>query len=465
MKRMLSLCLAAILCALCGCAAPAATAPSPTATAASSTAAVSTGTPDAAGSPPAENETPTVTGPLVDESEYVTFKAMRSARPQHPDLNTMPFFVQMCQEHNVGFELEVLSDSNSTEVKNLSLATGDLPDIYLGSLLSVSDIQNNPDFFVAYTDEMLAVMPNTQHIFEIDPEVKKYLTLGDGKIYGMVNWLYLENEMFQPQLFMNKTWLDQLGLEVPNTIEEFETCLRGFRDNDCNGNGDPTDEIPYTFIVNMNYFAFNQMYACFGDYDTASTSDGARLRYHDGKVTFTANEDGWKDATKWYHKLYDEGLLDPEGFTQDRSTLFSKGKAETMTIGTCSAFLMQNVVGADRYYEHYTYVLPLEKVDGSGERVSIFTYNPNASRTCSVITTACDPDQILRLCYFMDAWLTEDASLQSCYGQFGTYIDRHSDPSSGYDISSMIRRMAKAPTNTVSPTPGRALAAIFPRRC
>lgn len=44
--------------------------------------------------------------------------------------------------------------------------------------------------------------------------------------------------------FINKAWLDQLGLEVPTTTEELYELLCAFRDNDMNGNGDTTDEIP-----------------------------------------------------------------------------------------------------------------------------------------------------------------------------------------------------------------------------
>ena len=48
-------------------------------------------------------------------------------------------------------------------------------------------------------------------------------------------------------MFINKTWLDNLGLEVPTTLGELKDVLIAFRDNDANGNGDTTDEIPLDF--------------------------------------------------------------------------------------------------------------------------------------------------------------------------------------------------------------------------
>ena len=43
---------------------------------------------------------------------------------------------------------------------------------------------------------------------------------------------------------INKKWLDQLGMDIPTTMEEFYEVLCAFRDNDMNGNGDGSDEIP-----------------------------------------------------------------------------------------------------------------------------------------------------------------------------------------------------------------------------
>ena len=48
-------------------------------------------------------------------------------------------------------------------------------------------------------------------------------------------------------LSINTTWLERLGLEMPETLEEFANVLRAFRDQDPNGNG-IQDEIPFSFM-------------------------------------------------------------------------------------------------------------------------------------------------------------------------------------------------------------------------
>lgn len=46
--------------------------------------------------------------------------------------------------------------------------------------------------------------------------------------------------------FINKAWLDRLGLEIPTTVDEWYEVLKAFKEQDANGNGDPNDEIPLT---------------------------------------------------------------------------------------------------------------------------------------------------------------------------------------------------------------------------
>ena len=41
-------------------------------------------------------------------------------------------------------------------------------------------------------------------------------------------------------MYINQTWLDNLGLEVPTNMDELEEVLIAFKEGDPNGNGDTT---------------------------------------------------------------------------------------------------------------------------------------------------------------------------------------------------------------------------------
>ncbi len=46
---------------------------------------------------------------------------------------------------------------------------------------------------------------------------------------------------------------------MPTTPTELRTVLEAFRDNDCNGNGDPNDEIPLALWA--GYYGMGSLYS------------------------------------------------------------------------------------------------------------------------------------------------------------------------------------------------------------
>lgn len=52
--------------------------------------------------------------------------------------------------------------------------------------------------------------------------------------------------------FINKAWLDRLGMEMPTTVDEWYEVLKAFKEQGANGNGDPNDEIPLTGSAKTN---------------------------------------------------------------------------------------------------------------------------------------------------------------------------------------------------------------------
>ena len=68
----------------------------------------------------------------------------------------------------------------------------------------------------------------------------------------------------------------------------------------------------------------------------------------DGKVLFTANTDGFRDAIAELHTWYGEGLIDQESFSQDYVQFVAKGKAEPQSLGSFYFWEGPEVVGPER---------------------------------------------------------------------------------------------------------------------
>lgn len=73
--------------------------------------------------------------------------------------------------------------------------------------------------------------------------MKAFCSTSDGHIYGLPR-LRVDMTDRLTRSFVNKVWLENLGLEVPTTIDEYYEFSQHFKNQDANGNGDTNDEIP-----------------------------------------------------------------------------------------------------------------------------------------------------------------------------------------------------------------------------
>ena len=75
--------------------------------------------------------------------------------------------------------------------------------------------------------------PNLKKVFEEMPEYKNIcINPDDGKIYSIGRAVEREVMYTSGLLYINKKWLDQLGLPVPETVDEYYEALKAFKEND-----------------------------------------------------------------------------------------------------------------------------------------------------------------------------------------------------------------------------------------
>ena len=101
-------------------------------------------------------------------------------------------------------------------------------------------------------------------------------------------------------VFIRKDWLDKLGMDVPETVAQLYTALKAFKEEDP-GNVGKDQVIPYwPGYMTEYYFLKNTDPAAY------AASYVNHWQYLDP---------GYKDSLEWQNKLYNEGLIDPEYFT------------------------------------------------------------------------------------------------------------------------------------------------------
>ena len=132
--------------------------------------------------------------------------------------------------------------TDNAEAMNLLLATGDLPDIVGGANIRQPVNEYGPQgAFVPLNDLVAEHAPNIQAWFDEHPEIWDAISAYDGNVYYIP---YLPDGKYARAWFVRQDWLDTLGLERPDNVDELYEVLVAFRDQDPNGNG-VKDEIPF----------------------------------------------------------------------------------------------------------------------------------------------------------------------------------------------------------------------------
>lgn len=240
------------------------------------------------------------------------------------DYANMAFWKMVEEETGVKVNWTVAKSEEFTQKKNLMIASGEYPDVIFGGGITANEEESYgvEQQILVPLDEYINEedMPNYATLLETRPNFKKQMIATDGHIYSLSRaWEigYTSGGHY----FINKQWLDNLGLEIPKTMDEFTEVLRAFKDGDPNGNGE-ADEVPLELILNEDSScAVTNIFGSFGQLDVPG-----HLVLEDDKVVFSAAQDGYRKGLDWIHQAYGEGLIDMESFSQDMSTYYAKIK-------------------------------------------------------------------------------------------------------------------------------------------
>ncbi|GIP19348.1 sugar ABC transporter substrate-binding protein [Paenibacillus montaniterrae] len=256
-------------------------------------------------------------------SEKVKLTALVVKHSLTKDVNTMQWLNDL--QDSVGVEIEWQQISADwDQKKSVLFASGEIPDLLFNATTDADYVQYQ-GLFEDLSPLINESATNISQMFNDHPEAKVLAETIDGKIYGVPRYRSVWPDT-SPTMFINKTWLDNLGLELPTTWDELEDVLIAFRDGDPNQNGDTTDEIPMDFDKITSSYSPRLLLGSLGLPLSNYTQNGYFVE--DGIVKNFLIDDRFKTLMIYLQKLYKEGLINQEVITQDYSKYQSLARGD-----------------------------------------------------------------------------------------------------------------------------------------
>lgn len=358
-----------------------------------------------------ENVTAAGELPIVKEKITLTVGVPGSSFVEDYETNEFTKFL----EEKTGIDLEFYEfpSSGGLEKLNVMLSSNtELPDIICGFAISKGTFLEYPDVFVELSDYMdkYGYWLNEMKKISKNEYFDSWMSAADGGKYFMPSAAEQVGNRYGGKAFINKKWLDKLGLEMPKTTEDFAKVMEAFVTQDPNGNG-INDEIGFTGSKNgwnekpVNFLMNSFIYDNYVD---------GMIIDENGKISLNYLSEDYKKGLEYLSGLAKKKALDIQCYTQDNNTLRSLCAGEDVIVGAFASGGPDGLFVDDMTkLGDYVALPPLEGPNG----VAYTLYSPPRLHVNGVVTKYCEhPAAAYRLLDFM---LSEEASLFTRLGVEG----------------------------------------------
>ena len=319
---------------------------------------------------------------------------------------------------NVSIDYITPTSAAAVEQYGIMIASGEYPDM-IANLASMSNdsfdslieqdilidlypyVQENMPVYKALLDERgdtlyLEILTDAGQMGATYSVQRK----GDDPIYGLA---------------IRQDWLDELGLEIPETYQELTEVATAFKNE--KGATEPIHYLGmYDFCEGYGVLGYNVNFNPF-----AKAYQG--FYQVDGQVKFGLIEEGYRDYLEMVAQWYADGLINPEFYTYNQNR--NGSEAEAARVGDYCG-----VIGIDPnnldYYEAnaetpgYSLSAMAYPTVNPGETIHLAEYS---NLTTPVISVTTDCEDVESVVTWLDWWYTDQGSDLANYGVEGLTME------------------------------------------
>lgn len=296
------------------------------------------------------------------------------------------------------------SGTDEGQAFNLMISDSNLPDMIWYSFMGDAESYIEDGILRDLTDLLPKYAPNYWKFLQENPYYDKSLKTDSGKYYGFGFFRESRWQSVYHGPMVRKDWLDECGLPVPETIEDWETTIRAFN-----------DKYGAKFAFTPNWRVSPGMAGAFGAYGTV---DLALYVDDNNKLQIAQMQNEWKDYMAWLNKLNNEGLLDPDIVTLDDTGLRTKVANGQVGITNANLTGLNNfILDAQSNGNGANWVgCPYPVMNKGDKTCAIFCEDPVVPIVAG-ITTSCPEEKVELALRWLDYPFSEEGFV---YWNFGT---------------------------------------------
>lgn len=304
---------------------------------------------------------------------------------------------------------------------NLMIASQQYPDIIMGAhqyYKGGGDKGVEDGVFLKLNDLIPTYAPNYNKIITENERAGKEVISDTGIMSAIYPIMRQENLCWHGPT-IRKDWLEETGLDIPVTVDQWETMLQAMKDKH-------PDSVPLLFdYAGLPTIRFKEngtdTYGVF----VSSFGIGPQF-YQDGQtVKFGPIEPGFKSYLELMNRWYEKGLIDKDFPARDRdgiTSLFTSGNAGSLIASVDFANTLQSSQGVELVAAPYPV---LKEGDKLHYRANDWTASPIGNS--AAISTQCKQPEIALA--WLDYAFSEEGSLLYNFGVEGeTYTMKNGQP-------------------------------------
>lgn len=240
----------------------------------------------------------------------------------YSNMGETPFGKKLQENTGIQIEFQHPAVGQATEQFNLLLADTTLPDLIEYNWLGYSGgpekaIQDA--VIIPLNDVIDQYCPNLKAYLEANPEIDRMIKTDDGTYYCFPFIRGSDKLVTSTGAMIRGDWLEELGLEVPTTIDDWHDVLTAFKEK-------KGAAAPFTYWYANESLTDNNPFAY------AYGAPRGLYLAEDGTIHYGAVEDGYKEYLMTMNQWMSEGLIDV-----DLATLTNDQVAAKITNGSSGA--------------------------------------------------------------------------------------------------------------------------------